>query len=100
MPKNRGERLRAAFGAVIRDLRIDAGMTQERLSFRAKVHRTYIGDLERGLKSPTLDVIDAIAVALSTEPHNLLEVAAHLRDRPSRELAGFSASRKRVRRKR
>lgn len=95
---NRGERLRAAFGAVIRDLRIDAGMTQERLSFRAKVHRTYIGDLERGLKSPTLDVIDALARALNMEPHELVEQAAQLRNRPPREWVGL-ASRQRVRRK-
>ncbi len=68
-------RLAEAFGHVVRETRIRAEMTQEQLSFRADVHRTYISDLERGLKSPTLDVIESLARALGTEPHVLLEVA-------------------------
>lgn len=99
MPLNRKERLRAAFGLIIRDLRMKAGLSQERLSFKAKVHRTYIGDLERGLKSPTLDVIDAIAVALGTEPHQLVEQAAALRNRPAREWGTLTESKQRVRRR-
>lgn len=67
-----------AFGHVIRETRIQAKMTQEQLSFRAGVHRTYVSDLERGLKSPTLDVIESLATALGTEPHALLEVAERL----------------------
>jgi transcriptional regulator with XRE-family HTH domain len=58
--------LRQAFGHVVRRLRIRASLSQEQLSFRADVHRTYVGDLERGLKSPTLEVIDRIAAALGT----------------------------------
>ena len=50
--------LSEAFGEVIREWHIRKALTQEQLSFRAKLHRTYIGDLERGRKSPTLDVID------------------------------------------
>jgi len=92
-------RLVEAFGHVVREARIRAGMTQEKLSFRAAVHRTYVSDLERGLKSPTLDVIDAIAVALNTESYDLLELAVHLRDRPPREWTTHG-SRQRVRRKR
>lgn len=64
--------LRRAFGLVVRDLRIANGQSQEQLSFRAKVHRTYVGDLERGLKSPTLDVIDQFARALGTEAADLV----------------------------
>jgi transcriptional regulator with XRE-family HTH domain len=47
-------------------------LSQEQLSFRARVHRTYVGDLERGLKSPTLDVIDTIARALRVDPSELI----------------------------
>jgi transcriptional regulator with XRE-family HTH domain len=57
---------------VVRELRIANGHSQEQLSFRAKVHRTYVGDLERGLKSPTLDVIDALARALHVAPPDLM----------------------------
>lgn len=69
------KQLREAFGELIRELRIDAGLTQEQLSFRARVHRTYIGNLERGEKSPTLDVIVALATALGAEPSDLVAVA-------------------------
>ncbi|HEY9225742.1 MAG TPA: helix-turn-helix transcriptional regulator [Gemmatimonadaceae bacterium] len=64
--------LRRAFGLVVRELRIANGQSQEQLSFRAKVHRTYVGDLERGLKSPTLDVIDLFARALHVTPPDLI----------------------------
>ena len=70
--------LRQAFGLVIRELRTAAGLSQEQLSFLAKVHRTYIGDLERGLKSPTLDVVDAISRALKIEAPELLASAYRL----------------------
>jgi transcriptional regulator with XRE-family HTH domain len=45
------------------------------LGFRAKVHPTYISQLERGLKSPSLDVIAALAKALSIKPHALIRSA-------------------------
>ena len=64
-----------ALGVIIRERRIGEGLTQEQLSFRAKLHRTYISDLERGLKSPTLDVLESLAAALKTKAHILLEAA-------------------------
>jgi transcriptional regulator with XRE-family HTH domain len=73
--------LNEAFGEVIREWRIKKGLTQEQLSFKAKLHRTYISDLERGRKSPTLDVIDSLASALGTESHALLEAASRYRVR-------------------
>ncbi len=75
MPSPSRKRLRSAFGNVIREHRIKSQLTQEQLSFRAKLHRTYIGDLERGLKSPTLDVIDALASALGIKPGALVDAA-------------------------
>jgi transcriptional regulator with XRE-family HTH domain len=69
--------LRRAFGDAIRERRIAAGMSQEQLSFDAKVHRTYVGDLERGLKSPTLDVIDQLARALDMSPTELIAGVYH-----------------------
>jgi transcriptional regulator with XRE-family HTH domain len=69
------DRLTLAFGLVIRDARLATGWTQEQLAQRAAVHRTYIGDLEHGRKSPTLDVVDAIAGALGRAPHELVASA-------------------------
>lgn len=89
--------LRNAFGRVVRELRIRSGLTQEQLSFKAKLHRTYIGDLERGLKSPTLDVVDAIATALGVEAHVLVEAAIQARVRNHRKDGKSGTPRQRVR---
>ena len=87
--------LRRAFGLVVRELRIASGLSQEQLSFRAKVHRTYVGDLERGLKSPTLDVIDLLARALRVEPAEL--VASVYRDLAAGPRRDSTPRRQRVR---
>lgn len=47
----------ALMGKEIARLRRRLGLSQEELGFRAEVHRTYISQLERGLKSPTLSMI-------------------------------------------
>ncbi len=85
MPADRRKRLRDAFGRVIRELRTESGLTQEKLSFRAGLHRTYISDLERGLKSPTLDAIDALAMALGKRPEELVASATRVLDHHQRK---------------
>ena len=62
----------ALFGSVIGDLRRSAGFSQEVLAERAGVHRTYVSQLERGLKSPTLAVLMKLADALGTKPSKIL----------------------------
>ena len=72
--------LRYSFGRVVRSLRLEAGFSQERLAQEADLARNYVGEVERGEKSPTLDVIEALAWALDTQPHDLVEQAekAHM----------------------
>ena len=48
-------------------LRKQIGISQEELAFRCGVHRTYIGALERGEKSPTLNTIEKIAAGLGVK---------------------------------
>lgn len=93
----RRKELREAFGQVVRELRIEAGLTQERLAFLARVHRTYVGDLERGEKSPTLDTVDALATALSKEPGELVEAAARRVGRRPTRKRSTERARQRVR---
>jgi transcriptional regulator with XRE-family HTH domain len=59
-------------GRVIAEARRSVGLSQEALAFRCKLHPTYISQLERGLKSPTVRVLRAIAAALSTTASSLL----------------------------
>jgi transcriptional regulator with XRE-family HTH domain len=71
--------LQAALGGVIRDLRRSAGLSQEGLADRSGLHRTYISQLERGIKSPTLAAIEALAIALDTRLYVLLKAAEERR---------------------
>jgi len=52
------------FGDRVRDLRLAKGLSQEELAFRAGIHRTYLGGIERGERNPALKNISAIAEAL------------------------------------
>jgi transcriptional regulator with XRE-family HTH domain len=57
----------------IKRLRAQKGLSQEAFAFEAKIHRTYISDLERGARNPTITVVERIARALDTTPGRLLD---------------------------
>ena len=52
------------FGEKVREIRKEKGLSQEELSFKADLHRTYIGMIERAEKNITLINIEKIAKAL------------------------------------
>ena len=52
------------FGQKVRDERDRLGLSQEELASRARVHKTYIGMIERAEKNITLQNIEKIAKAL------------------------------------
>lgn len=62
-------------GNAIRSRREEMGISQEDLALECDLHRTYISQLERGQKSPTLRVIFVIAKALKMTPARLVELA-------------------------
>ena len=62
-----------AFGRRVADLRKKAGYSQEKFAFQCNIDRTYIGTIERGEKSPTLNTIQKIAQALNMPLHQLFE---------------------------
>ena len=62
---------RAAFGRRVRELRDATGMSQEKLAEVAKIHRTYIGSVERGERNVSLDNIYKIAKALQVDVKEL-----------------------------
>jgi len=52
------------FGQVLKQLRTEKGLSQEEFAANAGLHRTYISQLERGLKSPSLRVMAKISSEL------------------------------------
>jgi transcriptional regulator with XRE-family HTH domain len=67
------------FGEVLQEARVEAGLSQEKLAFRSGVHPTYVSQIERGLKSPSLEVMGAIAGALRRPLYELIKTTeAHL----------------------
>lgn len=60
------------FGAILRDIRKEQGLSQETLAFDSGYHTTYIGQLERGQKSPSLRTIMNLAGTLRTPGSEML----------------------------
>jgi transcriptional regulator with XRE-family HTH domain len=57
----------------LRRLRLERGWSQEELADRAKRHRTFISQIERVTKTPTIDTVDQIAQALGVKLGDLLD---------------------------
>jgi transcriptional regulator with XRE-family HTH domain len=56
------------FGRRLRAVRKSAKLTQEKLAEAARLNPKYLGQLERGEKRPSFDVIASLAKALRTTP--------------------------------
>lgn len=65
--------LAEAFGANLSAARKRAGLSQEDLAFRAELHRTQIGLLERGERTPRIDTLIKLAGGLRIEVDDLLD---------------------------
>ena len=70
----RGEYTRRV-GAVLRLRRQAAHFSQERLALEAGLDRSFVSEVERGVKSPTLETLALLAVALNMKPSELLREA-------------------------
>ncbi|WP_055667907.1 helix-turn-helix domain-containing protein [Desnuesiella massiliensis] len=51
-------------GEQIRTFRQSRGLSQEQLALRANLNTTFLGQVERGIKKPTIDTIEKIVIAL------------------------------------
>lgn len=63
-----------AFGVVLRELRVEAGLTQEELGFDAGVRRTFVSVLELGQQQPSLTTVFKLAAALGTTPTAMIQL--------------------------
>lgn len=57
----------------VRRLRQQRGWSQEELAHRAKRHRTFISQIERKIKSPTLETVEHIAAAFGVQIGDLVD---------------------------
>lgn len=67
--------LRTLLGTAIRSGRSQLGISQEELACRAGLHRTYVSDVERGARNPSIESVERLARALQTSVSMLFEQA-------------------------
>ncbi len=65
--------IRIRFGLNVRQLRKAKGLSQEAFAFESEIHRTYVSDVERGRRNPSLTQIEKFARALGLSPGELLD---------------------------
>lgn len=69
---------KAAFGQAVRKLRHELGMSQEELAELASIHRTYVGDIERGKRNISLHNMLRLSTAFNVPLSRLIqEMEAH-----------------------
>lgn len=74
MPKN----IIQKFGETIRIYRVDLNLSQEKLAEKCGFHRTYIGQIERGERNPSLKNIEIFASAFNISLSTLMKTCEEL----------------------
>ena len=64
---------RQVFAKNLRAARTNLGLSQEDLAYRAGLHRTYIGSVERGERNISVDNMELLAIALGCSLIDLLD---------------------------
>lgn len=65
--------IRARLGKNVRRLREAKGWSQEAYADEAGIHRTYVSDIERGARNPTVSVVERLAKPLGVSSGTLLD---------------------------
>jgi transcriptional regulator with XRE-family HTH domain len=65
--------VRRRVGLNVKNMRKELGLSQEDLAFECGLHRTYISGVERGVRNPTIKVLERIAKALKAPSARLLD---------------------------
>jgi transcriptional regulator with XRE-family HTH domain len=65
--------VRRRLGVNVKTLRAERKLSQEELAFECRLHRTYVSGVERGVRNPTVTVVEKIATALKVPASRLLE---------------------------
>jgi transcriptional regulator with XRE-family HTH domain len=64
--------VRTRLGRNVRRLREAKGWSQEAFAHEADIHRTYVSDIERGARNPTILIVEKLAVPLGVTAGELL----------------------------
>ena len=64
------------FGSRIRSVREAADLSRDIVAERMNISSSYVGEIERGEKWPTFDMLERLARALEVEPSSLFEYEA------------------------
>jgi len=65
--------IRQRLAVNLRRLRHEGGWSQEEFADVAGIHRTYVSDIERGARNPTITIIERLAAALKVSAGSLLD---------------------------
>jgi transcriptional regulator with XRE-family HTH domain len=57
----------------LKRLRAEQGWSQERFAFEAGIHRTYVSDLERAARNPSITILDKLAAPLGVTASVLVD---------------------------
>jgi transcriptional regulator with XRE-family HTH domain len=68
----RVEQISTVFGQVLREQRISRQLSQEELALAADVDRTFVSQMERGIRQPTITTLMKLAGALGIQPSTLI----------------------------
>lgn len=71
--KSKKKDLVLIFGKVLKELRNERNLSQEKLGFKSGYHRTYISLIERGNRAPTLKTIFNLATALNISATEMIK---------------------------
>ena len=65
--------IRKRLGSNLKRLRLEKGWSQEEFADRAGIHRTYVSDIERAARNPTITIVEKLAKPLKVSASVLLE---------------------------
>ena len=68
----RVDQISTIFGQVLREQRISKELSQEELALAADVDRTFVSQMERGIRQPTITTLMKLAGALGIQPSTLV----------------------------
>jgi transcriptional regulator with XRE-family HTH domain len=74
--------IRRTIGWNLRKMRVDRGLSQEKLALEAGIDRSYVGRIERGLENVTVAALEALASVLDIDVSQLFAKIDDENERP------------------